>query len=196
MDDFSWTEGSELAAELVAAGEFSLDAIAERAGVARSTLRRWRQHPEFVARVEQSLAEFRGAVRAAGLSVRERRVKVLNDRWRRLHQVVTERAADPKMQGVPGGSTGLLVHNVKAVGKGEDFRLIDLYEVDTGLLRELREVEKQAAVELGQWTEKLEQTGDTTICVEYESMSDEELIQRARELMGRVDAAGGKSFPR
>jgi hypothetical protein len=57
------------------------------------------------------------------------------------------------MQEAAGGTTGLLVRTVKSVGKGNDAELIDLYEVDTGLLREIREFSKQAAQELGQWTD-------------------------------------------
>lgn len=75
-----------------------------------------------------------------------------------MQQVIAERAEDIELQDVAGGKTGLIVHNVKGVGKGEDFQLIDLYEVDTGLLKELREHEKQAAQELGQWTEKKDLT--------------------------------------
>lgn len=62
-----------------------------------------------------------------------------------------------------GGKTGLIVHNVKGVGKGDDFQLIDLYEVDTGLLREMREHEKQAAQELGDWTERVQHDGALSI---------------------------------
>ena len=60
------------------------------------------------------------------------------------------------VQDVAGGRTGLIVHNVKGVGKGDDFKLIDVYEVDTSLLKEMREHEKQAAIEVGQWQEKVQ----------------------------------------
>src|ERR1017187_5622963 len=50
---------------------------------------------------------------------------------------------------VPGGTTGLLVKDYK--GKDADTLV---YKVDTGLLAELRNHEKQAAEELGQWSEK------------------------------------------
>lgn len=72
-----------------------------------------------------------------------------------MQQVIAERAEAKEMQGVAGGETGLLAHNVKGLGKGDDFELVDEYAVDTGLLREIRETEKQAAIELGQWQEKI-----------------------------------------
>jgi flagellar motor switch/type III secretory pathway protein FliN len=78
-----------------------------------------------------------------------RRVEALNDRWEKLHQVIAERARSEEMQGVPGGSTGLVVKTVKAVGKGEDFRLVEQYEVDVGLLKAILEHERQAAAEAG-----------------------------------------------
>jgi hypothetical protein len=55
----------------------------------------------------------------------------------------------------PDGTTGLLVSSYK--GKDADQ---PVYKVDTSLLAELRAHEKQAAEELGQWTENLELTGE------------------------------------
>jgi hypothetical protein len=135
-------------------------AIAEKVGISRATLSRWRDKPEFAARVTEHMEEFRELVRRRGVARMERRLDALNDRWNRMRQVIDDRAIDPKMQAVPGGTTGLIAHNIKGVGRGEDFQLVDVYEVDTGLLRELREHEKQAAQELGQWLEKREITGD------------------------------------
>jgi hypothetical protein len=49
---------------------------------------------------------------------------------------------------------GLLVRTHKQLGSAEYPNIVEEYEVDTGLLKELREHEKQAAQELGQWSEK------------------------------------------
>jgi hypothetical protein len=84
-----------------------------------------------------------------------RRLEALDRRHRKMSAVIEERAADPKMQDVPGGDTGLLVHRVKSIGKGKHSRTIDLYHVDAALLKEMREIEKQAAIETGQWGEKM-----------------------------------------
>jgi hypothetical protein len=40
------------------------------------------------------------------------------------------------------------------LGSAEYPNVVEEYEVDTGLLKELREHEKQAAQELGQWSDK------------------------------------------
>jgi hypothetical protein len=44
---------------LVAAGEWTLEQIADQVGVGRRTLFDWRRRPEFRARVEELLAEYR-----------------------------------------------------------------------------------------------------------------------------------------
>jgi hypothetical protein len=90
---------------------------------------------------------------ALEISSRNARVQALQDRWDRLRagvaQLMTERGAS--MAEAPGGSTGLLVRQYQ--GR----QAMPVYKVDTGLLSllsELRAHEKQAAEELGQWTEK------------------------------------------
>ncbi len=157
MDPFRWTEQTELAASLLVAGDLSLDDVASRVGVTRKTIYSWRHHPEFKSRVEEELASFRDEVRRLGIGTVERRVEALNDRWQRLRRVVEARAQDPDMASVPGGSTGLVVvDQIRGVGEGDNFKLISTFAVDTSLLKELREIEKQAAQELGQWQVKAE----------------------------------------
>lgn len=151
---FKWSSASDLAAERLAAGKDTDCKIAKDLEIDRKTLWRWQQHPEFAARVEEHLDRFRAEVRRRGLAIREQRVSALNDRWNRLQRVVEARADDETMAHVPGGTTGLLVRTVKGIGSGDAFQVIEEYEVDAALLKELREHEKQAAQELGQWVEK------------------------------------------
>lgn len=153
---FKWSDERRTAALLLAEGNLTDAQIAAQAGVCRQTIGKWKQIPEFSATIDSHLEEFRQEVRRRGLANRERRIRALNDRWDRLQRIMEERAGDPKMAGVPGGSTGLLLHNVKGVGAGEKAKVLDIYTVDTGLLKELRELEKQAAQELGQWVERQE----------------------------------------
>jgi hypothetical protein len=70
-----------------------------------------------------------------------------------MQAVIEERAADPTMQ-APGASTGLLTRTQKQIGAGNSAVTVEEYQVDTRLLKELREHEKQAAQELSQWSEK------------------------------------------
>lgn len=152
------TVKTELAAQLVAEGQLSEVEIAKEVGVALATIYNWKKLPEFRAMAEEFLSAFRDRIRRKGIAVLERRVQRLDRRWEKLHQVIDERAADPRLRDVPGGTTGLIVHNVKGVGRGDDFQLIDLYEVDTGTLAEIRAHEQQAAKELGQWVNQTDLT--------------------------------------
>lgn len=154
MSDFEWSDKAVRAAELLAEGKLTYNQIVADLDIGRMTFWRWREHPQFMARVEEHLDEFREAVRRRGLAVLERRVDSLNDRWDRLHQIMNARAADPERASVPGWTSGLMVRNLKGIGKGKDFRVVETYEVDRGLLSEMREHEKQAAQELGQWVER------------------------------------------
>lgn len=184
---FTWTKQRDLAAVLVAEDTLTNEQIAAQIGIKRQTLDYWKRQPIFHQRVEEILVEFRQMVRQRGIAVMENRVAALQDRWGRMKQVIAERAADPDMQDVPGGKTGLMVHQVKGVGKGEDFQLIDLYAVDAGLLAEMRAHEQQAARELGQWTEKRDLTsgGKPIGRLPLEELTDDELDRRIAEAEGR-----------
>jgi len=83
---------------------------------------------------------------------------VCKDRWSTLRAdlatLKAERAA--AMADVPGGKTGLLVCQYQTA------MALPVYRVDTGLISlysQLLAIEKQAAEELGQWTEKREPAG-------------------------------------
>jgi len=63
---------------------------------------------------------------------------------------------------IPGGATGVFAHGFKGVAN----IMVETWELDSALLAEIRGIdaelratEKQAAQELGQWTEKRELTG-------------------------------------
>jgi hypothetical protein len=81
------------------------------------------------------------------IAIREKRIDELEDRRRRMRMIIDERAVEMAGE-TAGGASGLLCRDYK--GKDADRAI---YKVDTGLLSELREHEKQAAQELGQWQE-------------------------------------------
>lgn len=148
----------EEAALLSALDELTDESIAAKLDVGLRTLGEWKSHPDFKARVDLHISELRARVRRRGIAIVENRVAHLQRRHDLMNEVIVERGKSREMQGVPGGATGLMVHNVKAVGSGENAERIDLYEVDTALLKELREHERQAAQELGQWQDKIDHT--------------------------------------
>ncbi len=149
---FEWSDSAQNAVQLLAEGRLEIREIADQCDVTRQTLWNWRKNPEFAAKLKEAREEIYQEVRRYGVTLRERRVSAVNDRWRRLQKVIEERAEE--MAGIPGGSTGLLVRTYKSIGSGPSAREVEEYKVDTGLLAELREHEKQAAQELGQWIEK------------------------------------------
>lgn len=88
------------------------------------------------------------AIRFAPVLVaRENRIKALQDRHDRLNLIVNERGAEMATE-TPGGASGFLTRDYK--GKDADRAI---YKLDTGLLSEFREHEKQVAQEMGQWNE-------------------------------------------
>lgn len=153
---WKWNKAKHDAAQLLAADEFTDQEIADRVGIIRNTLWVWKKSPEFAARVKE-LAEQLGdlALRYA-IGRRARRLRALEDRWERLKRVIAERASALEMAGAPGGDTGLLCRTLKSIGAGDHAEKVEEYELDAALLKELREHEKQAAIELGQWSEKRE----------------------------------------
>jgi AcrR family transcriptional regulator len=153
----------ETAALLIAQGELTVGQIAERVGVSRQTIWNWRQDEAFQAVIARHVDELTREVRSFGIGQLHNRMRALQDRHRRCQRIIDERAIDPKMDGVPGGSTGLLVHEVKIVGTGKAAARVDLYSVDVALLAEMRAIEQQASKELGQWVEKREDESKVTV---------------------------------
>jgi hypothetical protein len=158
--EWKWTARSESVALEVARDLLPDEAIARECRISKATLERWKQHPDFQARVIAHRALWREQIADLGLRDRENRIRSENERWRKLQDVIEARANDPEMQKVPGGKTGLLVKRTKSVGFGETAEIVEEYAVDTGLLKEIRDLEQQAAKDLGQWVERREVRSD------------------------------------
>ena len=150
------------AAELVAKGRFTNVQIAKVAQISLRTLSAWKALPEFQQQVREVKDAWRGKARGTGLADQDFRLRNENDRYNRLRAIINARAKDPQMLEAPGGKTGLLTVTYKSqttmdYGGEEAVKIVEQipeYEVDTGLLREMRGLEEQAARELGQWIDK------------------------------------------
>jgi hypothetical protein len=159
----------ERAAFLVAEDKLSDELIAAEVGITPRTLFRWKSDEPFRARVEQIIEETRQALLARGILDKQNRLAGLAERHRKMAEVISQRAES--LADVPGGgNTGLLVRQVKSIGRGGDFQVVEEYAVDTALLREMRETEKQAAVELGEWQER-----STMLNVDLSQCNEDEL---------------------
>ncbi len=157
--EFAWTAKRLQAVELLAAGMLTHDEVAESIDVAPSTLTRWKGYQTFNDAIAAAKQVHIEAIKAEGIANKQNQIDYLNDRHRRLLQVIEERAADDSMADVPGGKTGLIVRTYKAVGFGEDMELLPEYNVDTGLLSSLLNIEKQGAQLAGIWEDKLNVSG-------------------------------------
>lgn len=174
----------EEAAQFVAEGRYEYGEIAEKIGIDRITLHRWRKEPKFAVRVTFLRKDLSDAALARAIRRKEYRVNILADLQSRLVAVIEKRAADPTMAEIPGGETGLLVRKpVASMGAIAGYE----YAVDTGMIRELRGIQEQVAKELGQLVDKHEQRFIRGV----EDLTDEELAAIAAA--GNTGSGQGES---
>jgi hypothetical protein len=153
LTGFRLTARRAKAAQLLAEDALTDEQIAAKVGITRQGLAKWKRQPAFAELVTEIAAKLAAEIRGKGLVELSNRVDALNARWARLHRVIDARAKDKTMT-APGADTGLLTRTQKLIGSGPRARVVDEYAVDGVLLKELREHEKQAAQELGQWSKK------------------------------------------
>lgn len=177
----SGNQRREAAAQMLAEDRYSDLKIAGLCGIHLRTLGKWKVRPEFAARVKELSDIYADRALRFGLARKERRLTVLSEMHEKLVTIVEERAKDPGMANIPGGNTGLVLRRFKALGKGRDFQVVESYEADTKLLRELRGIQEQIADELGQVIERHE----VTEVDKYKFMTDEQLEARLTELVSR-----------
>lgn len=156
---FEWGPGSLEASYLVADDQMTEKQIAERVGVSHRTVQNWKKHPEFVAKVQEQLRKLEVEIFSAGVAVKKNRLRRLNNHWQKAQQVVEERKqaaeADPTMAEVPGARTGMMIRTLKAIGQNQT---VAEWRWDRELEKTILDIEKQAAIEMGQWTEKKDVT--------------------------------------
>jgi len=166
---FKWSDGKRWAAEQLAKGELSYLEIARHLDINETTLASWRRHPDFAIEVERLSRNYSDAMARYPVGIKVRRLRRLQERLEKLDQIAEERGAAADMDGIPGGRTGFLVITKRfepiPVLDAEGNAVLDdqgrrvmvtppaEVELDAGLLKEMREVEKQAAIESGQWDE-------------------------------------------
>lgn len=141
-----------------------------RAGGAGQSAGRLLKNAEVKARVLELKSILANRVIEAEIGIRNARVAALQDRWERMKRVILERAADPSFANIPGGSTGLLCRDFKGKDANQE-----IYRVDTGLLQAMCFHEKQAAQELGQWSEEADE-GRTDEVLRFDGTMEELLI--------------------
>lgn len=183
------------AAQMLADGSFTVAEIAEQIGVKDRTIYRWQKDPEFQATLNRHRDALEAAILQEGIARKAQRIKRYAERLAKLDQVIEERGNDRQMVNIPGGTTGLIVRQLKSIGVGAHNREVEEFVVDTGTLREIRELEKQAAQELGQWVDKGELTGRNggAIQIDDVGLSDDERAERIAAILDRARARGARS---
>ncbi len=196
----------ELFARLVAAGKPATRAYIE-AGFAENGAEQSasRLLKKVECRVRELQAEIGAKLEKASIRDLNERIREYQSRWGKMRTVIEERAAAEEMQVAAGGKTGLLVRTLKSIGSGENATTVEEFAVDTGLLRELRELELQVSKELGQYEErhKHEHSGPDGGPIQItderlKELTDEELSGLASTLrkLADVDGSGrGDSVP-
>jgi hypothetical protein len=201
---FRWSVAKEEAAALLALAELTDIEVAAKVGTSDRTLRSWKAHPEFAARVVELVREMGEPALRHGIALRNRRLKEMNFRWNLLQKVISDRAADTRMEGIPGGPTGLLVIEeaetvtLKNADGSERAEVVPVkVAVDTAMLKEMRELEKQAAQEVGQWVNKIAPTNpDGTDEFHAGVFADDEVAAILERLAARLGlAAAGQVGP-
>lgn len=169
----------EQAAQLIAEGRYEFGEIAEKVGVDRRTLHRWRKDEDVAARIEELQKEFNEAALRRGIARKEYRIKRLADEESKLLQVLEERAADESMADIPGGTTGFVVR--KAITSKDGIVGYE-YVVDNGTLKQLQSIREQVAKELGQVVDKREVKAEVALTVK--ELPDEDLDRELETLLG------------
>lgn len=183
----------------------SLEKLLDRYQIATSlpptrrlmTLKGWSTAFGWQARLDEIINQECQAVISRGIADRQNRIDALNERWAKMQKVIRDRAADFTMASASGADTGLLVRTYKSAGSG--LPMLEEYAVDTGLLKEMRAHEEQAAKELGQWADKSELTGagggPVAIRVKADELSDDQLDAFLSGCQDRKGFPSGKAKP-
>ena len=152
----------EQLAQLVARGDTATSAYLSIYGASKGAAQsagRLLRNAQIRLRVAELTAEISSKLLNRTIRDREFCLNQLENRYELLDQVREERGADPDMQVVPGGKTGLMVRDYKGLGA-----LQAVYKLDTGWLSEKRAIETHVGRLLG-WDVDAAAAGNTAVQV-------------------------------
>lgn len=138
---FEWDDVADKAARCAAEG-MPPTLICQNLGLHPHVFESWMTNTEFRLRIRQYLEALSEHVMLSGLANRAHRLIAANERWAAQKTIVAQRAKrakeNPELEKVPGATTGWVT---------------DKGEYDVALAKEMRDTEKQGAIEVGQWQE-------------------------------------------
>lgn len=159
----------ERGALMVAKGEKTRHQIAVELEISYQLLSGWiNDDPEFQAEVESIKAEIKQALIEQGIAAKAVRLEKYNRIVERIESVIDSRSKSCAAGLIAGGESGLIAHDVRLTRSGEP---IDIGRFDGALVREFRETLKQAAIEVGDWSEKRELSGPHEGPIQVEILS-------------------------
>ena len=107
------------------------------------------------ANVRSRVSELRREIESGYIDLqiteRDERLKAAQERWNGMREMIQARKTGDWSRAL---KTGLCVRKQRVIGTGKNAKIIEDCEVDTALLDALASLEKQVAIETGQWTEK------------------------------------------
>jgi phage terminase small subunit len=84
---------------------------------------------------------------------RNERLKAAQERYDAMREVIQARKTCDCSRAL---KTGLVVRQERVIGSGKNAKLVEEYQVDTALLAAMADLEKQVAIETGEWSQKRE----------------------------------------
>ena len=174
-DVWNWTTSVDRAAYYVAEDRMSLKHISSKTGVPTAKIKRWTAlNGEFTERVKQYREQLMAKLLSIGIGNKNNRVNVLDDIHEKMRDIIRQRQYKYAHRKQPGVNTGLMVRTVKAIGHGSSTKIVRGWDFDKELVHEIRETQVQLAKELGQWSEKTENS-NVVLVREYAGVSTEDV---------------------
>ena len=128
---------------------YTLAGYSERG--AKQSAARLMNNTDVRSRVSELRREIESSYIRLQITERDERLKAAQERWDGMREVIQARKTGDWSRAL---KTGLCVRKQRVIGTGKNAKIIEDYEVDTALLDALAGLEKQVAIETGQWSEK------------------------------------------
>lgn len=181
-NQFFWNTQRRKTAVMVAEDRYEDTYIRQKCDVSFTTFYRWKSHPIFQSYVAELREKWKQKIEKEGIADRLNRIKRLNETRNKLLQVIDDRAEKTERD-VPGASTGLIVKECTPVKIGDTVHMRIRSYVDNETLAMINATEKQAAQELGQWTESNDKGSHVNILVNVDTSDLANMIREAESML-------------
>lgn len=185
---WEWTRVRVRAVKLAAEDELSDEKIAKELGIGHRTVQTWQARPEFQARKKQIRAAWEARIFDLGVANKANRIKMLDGLNRKQERIMQARSEDPDIDvQASGGDTGLIVKEIKRIGKGDEKMEIIEVSYDAAFSREYRATLQQAAEEMGQIVSRRELSGPDGGPIQVSIGVLDDIVSRVRAIRARAD---------